>query len=54
MPRRRQQPKRLEALTHDDASRKNIPMAEYQTALTEDDRSPTPVAYERSNRDLDP
>ena len=47
-------PKRVEALTHEDASRKNIPTAEYQTALAEDDRSPIQVAYERTNRDLDP
>ena len=52
--RKQQAPKRVEALTHDDASRKNIPTAEYQTALAEDDRSPIQVAYERSNRDLDP
>ena len=47
-------PKRVEALTHDDASRKNIPTAEYQTALAADDRSPIEVAYECTNRDLDP
>ena len=56
MARRAKQrtPKRVEALTHDDASRKNIPTAEYQTALAADDRSPIQVAYERTNRDLDP
>ena len=56
MARRAKQrtPKRVEALTHDDASRKNIPTAEYQTALAADDRSPIEVAYERTNRDLDP
>ena len=52
--RKERTPKRVEALTHDDASRKNIPTAEYQTALAEDDRSPIEVAYGRSNRDLDP
>ena len=52
--KRKRTPKRVEALTHDDASRKNIPTAEYQTALAADDRSPIEVAYERSNRDLDP
>ena len=52
--RKERAPKRVEALTHDDASRKNIPTAEYQTALAEDDRSPIEVAYGRSNRDLDP
>ena len=52
--KRKRTPKRVEALTHEDASRKNIPTAEYQTALAADDRSPIEVAYERSNRDLDP
>ena len=52
--RKQRTPKRVEALTHDDASRKNIPTAEYQTALAADDRSPIQVAYERTNRDLDP
>ena len=52
--KRKRKPKRVEALTHDDASRKNIPTAEYQTALAADDRSPIEVAYERTNRDLDP
>ena len=51
---RQTKPKRVEALTHEDASRKNIPTAEYQTALAADDRSPIEVAYERTNRDLDP
>ena len=56
MARKRKErvPKRVEALTHGDASRKNIPTAEYQTALAEDDRSPIEVAYGRTNRDLDP
>ncbi len=52
--KRKRTPKRVEALTHDDASRKNIPTAEYQTGLAADDRSPIEVAYERTNRDLDP
>ena len=52
--KRKRTPKRVEALTHEDASRKNIPTAEYQTALAADDRSPIQVAYERTNRDLDP
>ncbi len=52
--KRKRTPKRVEALTHEDASRKNIPTAEYQTVLAADDRSPIQVAYERTNRDLDP
>ncbi|MDE0043728.1 MAG: site-specific DNA-methyltransferase, partial [Candidatus Poribacteria bacterium] len=46
--------KSVETLRHPDASRKNIPTAEYQAMLAEDDRSPIKVAYERRNRDLDP
>ena len=46
--------KTVATLTHGDASRKNIPTAEYQAVMAEDDRSPIQVAYERRNRDLDP
>jgi len=46
--------KTVAALTHGDASRKNIPTAEYQAVMAADDRSPIEVAYERRNRDLDP
>ena len=46
--------KTVATLTHGDASRKNIPTAEYQAMMAEDDRSPIEVAYERRNRDLDP
>ncbi len=41
-------------LTHDDASRVNIPTAEYQSVMREDQQSPVRVAYARRNRDLDP
>ena len=46
--------KRVETLIHEDASRKNIPTAEYEAILREEDRTPISVAYERRNRDLDP
>ena len=46
--------KQVETLRHQDASRKNIPTAEYQAVMAEDDRNPIEVAYERRNRDLDP
>ena len=46
--------KRVETLTHDEASRKNIPTAEHQPVMSEGDRTPIQVAYERRNRDLDP
>jgi adenine-specific DNA-methyltransferase len=44
----------VEALKHDDATRKNIPTAEYQSVMHKEERSPLRVAYERRNRDLDP
>jgi adenine-specific DNA-methyltransferase len=47
-------PKQVETLTHEEASRKNIPTAEYQAMLAKEDQSPVRVAYERRNRDLDP
>ncbi|MDL1876163.1 site-specific DNA-methyltransferase, partial [Cytophagia bacterium CHB2] len=52
----------VEAIKHDDASRKNIPTAEYQSVMQKEEQSPLRVAYERRvgepasnrNRDLDP
>ena len=46
--------KSVETLVHDEASRKNIPSAEHEPVMAEDDRNPIEVAYERRNRDLDP
>src|SRR5271155_5542551 len=46
--------KTVEALTHEEASRKNIPTAEFQSVLQKEHQSPIRVAYERRNRDLDP
>ena len=54
MSRSKRIPKTVEALRHKDASRKNIPTAEYQAVMADDERSPIQVAYERRNRDLDP
>ena len=44
----------VETITHDEASRKNIPTAEYHSVMEKADQSPIQVAYERRNRDLDP
>jgi adenine-specific DNA-methyltransferase len=44
----------VETLTHDEATRKNIPTAEYQSVMAKDEQSPIRLAYERRNRDLDP
>ena len=54
MPRQSKQSKQVTTLTHEEASRRNIPTAEYQALLGSDARNPVPVAYERRNRDLDP
>jgi len=44
----------VETLKHDEATRKNIPTAEYQSVMRQDEQSPVRLAYERRNRDLDP
>jgi adenine-specific DNA-methyltransferase len=46
--------KTVETLKHDEATRKNIPTAEYQSIMKSSDESPLRVAYERRNQDLDP
>ena len=46
-------PKTIRAITHEE-SRKNIPTAEYQSVMKNEERLPVQVAYERRNRDLDP
>lgn len=47
-------PIQVEALRHADATRRNIPTAEYEGVLDDAHRSPIRVAYDRRNRDLDP
>ncbi|MHB1591145.1 MAG: site-specific DNA-methyltransferase [Sulfuricella sp.] len=47
-------PLTVETLKHDDATRKNIPTAEYQSVMQKEEQSPVRIAYERRNRDLDP
>ena len=55
MPRgRAKQPKSVETLTHEEARRRNLPSAEHQPLMREDEQSPVSLAYERRNRDLDP
>ena len=49
---KRKSAKTIETLRHEDASRKNIPTAEYQAVMAENDRNPIKVAYKRRNRDL--
>jgi adenine-specific DNA-methyltransferase len=54
MAKKIQNKKTVATLTHEEASRKNIPTAEYEAVLHEKDKSAIRVAYERRNRDLDP
>ena len=55
MPRERaKQPKSVETLTHEEARRRNLPSAEHQPLMREEEQTAVRVAYERRNRDLDP
>lgn len=51
-------PLSVETLKHEDATRKNIPTAEYQSVMKQEQQRPVPVRYAREredrNRDLDP
>ena len=46
--------KSVETLRHEQDTRTNIPTAEYQSLVREEESSPLRVAYERRNHDLDP
>ena len=46
--------KSVEALRHPQDTRTNIPTAEYESLLKEEEESPLRIAYQRRNRDLDP
>ena len=58
-------PLTVESIKHEEATRKNIPTAEYQSVMQKDDQAPVKVSYPRGstelaeekearNRDLDP
>src|SRR6202161_3686318 len=62
---RAEKKKSVETLIHEEASRKNIPTAEFQSVIEKEQERPIRVAYERGvsgldqekqqrNRDLDP
>lgn len=53
MPKRRKTPKSVESLKHKDV-RINIPTAEFQSVMNDEQKSPIELVYERRNRDLDP
>ncbi len=46
--------KSVETLRHEEDTRTNIPTAEYQSLVREEQESPLRAAYQRRNRDLDP
>ena len=46
--------KSVETLLHEEAKRRNIPTAEFQSVVQREAEDPVRVAYERRNRDLDP
>ena len=54
MARKPKKSRQVRTLTHEEASRKNIPTAEYQSVMAKDDQNPIEVEYRRRNRDLDP
>ena len=54
MPKKKTVKKKIETLVHEDAKRRNIPTAEYDSLVDKDDKASVKVAYERRNRDLDP
>jgi adenine-specific DNA-methyltransferase len=54
MPKKPASDKQIESFVHDDASRRNIPPAEFQTMLRNQEKMPLQVEYERRNPDLDP
>src|SRR3546814_8859176 len=65
MAKKPKTPKTVEALKHDEATRNNIPTAEYQSLMQKEDSVPARVSYPRGgnglddekaqrNRDLDP
>ena len=51
---KRPREKTVTILRHEEASRKNIPTAEFRSVMERAEQSPVQVAYERRNRDLDP
>jgi adenine-specific DNA-methyltransferase len=47
-------PIEVDALKHAEATRKNIPTAEFESVMRQDEKEALQIAYERRNRDLDP
>jgi adenine-specific DNA-methyltransferase len=53
MAKKPKTPLAVEALKHDEATRKNIPTAEYQSLMQKEDGAPVRVTYPRGNNGLD-
>ena len=51
---KRQRKKTVATLRHEEASRKNIPTAEFGSVMEPAEQGPVQLAYQRRNRDLDP
>ena len=47
-------PRSVGNITHEEARRRNLPSAEHQPLMRDEERHPIRLAYERRNRDLDP
>ena len=54
MKKQRTSAKTVATLTHGGARRRNVPTAEARPLMSDADKAPVRVAYERRNRDLDP
>ena len=54
MAAKTKQGKAVDSWRHGGEKRRNIPTAEYESVMAEDEKSPVQVAYQRRNRDLDP
>ena len=53
MAKKATDPKQIETITHE-ARRTNIPTAEYQSVMKQEEQAPVRVSYEKRNPDLDP
>ena len=54
MARKEKTPLTVATLVHEEATRTNIPTAEHQSVMADEQQHPIQVAYQRRNRDLDP
>lgn len=52
MARKQPTKKTIGTLTHEEATRKNIPTAEHQSVMSKDEQAPQPVSYSRGNDEL--